>query len=307
MIPDVVVYVSSVANPHKHPRKTACLESFAIGVQQLGKHVLVERQGQYHPSQLAVILGWATASTKGGANIALRKQIILEQQRLGAHVMCIDASCFKYLDNHSSYLRYSIGGPYYDQANYANHNSTADQWNCIKRDLGVDLYPEQNNNGHVLICMQRDGGFSMKEINPILWLDQKIQQIRKHTNRPILIRPHPGTYQPKDLKDFVKYHRKPGITVANPLTSRLTDNLKQAQSAVFFNSSASVAAVCAGVPVFVDDSSCVSWSVANTDIAMINSPQRFDRTQWMYDLAAAHWTDQDGREGRIYQHFMPYL
>lgn len=301
---DVVVYVSSVANPHKHPRKVACLESFAAGVQRLGKRVLVEHHGQYHPSRLAVILGWATAATKGGANITLRKQIISEQHRSGAHVMCIDASCFKYLDNHSSYLRYSIGGPFYDQANYANQNSTNDQWNRVKKDLGVDLYPEQINNGHVLVCMQRDGGFSMKEINPISWLDQKIQQIRKHTDRPIMIRPHPGAYKPVD---FAKYHKQAGITIANPLASRLTDNLKQAQSAVFFNSSASVAAVCAGVPIFVDDSSCVSWRVANTDIAMINSPQRFDRTQWMYDLAAAHWTDQDGREGRIYQKFLPHI
>jgi hypothetical protein len=107
--------------------------------------------------------------------------------------------------------------------------------------------------------------------------------------------------------DFAKYHKQSGITVANPLISRLTDNLKQAQSAVFFNSSASVAAVCAGVPIFVDDSSCVSWRVANTNIAMINSPQRFDRTQWMYDLAAAHWTDQDAQTGRIYQKFLPHV
>ena len=95
--------------------------------------------------------------------------------------------------------------------------------------------------------------------------------------------------------------------MVNPADSRLTDNLRQAQSAVFFNSSASVAAVCAGVPVFVDDSSCVSWHVANKDIAIINQPQRFDRTQWIHDLAAAHWTDQDAQAGLIYQKFLPYL
>lgn len=304
MTPDVVVYISSVANAHRHPRKTACLESFAQGVRAFGGRVLVEHLNRYQPSTLAVILGWATPTTKGGANIALRKQIIDQQQRLGAYTMCIDASCFKYLDNTSSYLRYSIGGPFYDQANYANHNSSSDQWNRIKKDLGIDLQPEQVNHGHVLICMQRDGGFSMKTINPLAWLDQKIQQIRTHTNRPIVIRPHPGDYRPQQ---FEKYRTQLGITVVNPADSRLTDNLRQAQSAVFFNSSASVAAVCAGVPVFVDDSSCVSWHVANKDIAIINQPQRFDRTQWIHDLAAAHWTDQDAQAGLIYQKFLPYL
>jgi hypothetical protein len=76
---------------------------------------------------------------------------------------------------------------------------------------------------------------------------------------------------------------------------------------VFFNSSASVAAACEGVPVFADDSSCVAWSVANKDISKIESPETFAREQWIYDLAAAHWSDADARAGRIYQKFLPYL
>lgn len=98
---DVVVYVSSVANPQKHTRKIQCLESFAAGVQALGVSVVTEWEYQYTPSKLAVILGWATTNT-GGRNIALRKQIIAEQRVKGNHTMCIDASCWKYLDNHGS-------------------------------------------------------------------------------------------------------------------------------------------------------------------------------------------------------------
>mgnify|MGYP000020266290 CR=1 FL=1 len=37
--------------------------------------------------------------------------------------MCIDASCWKYLDNQGTYLRYSLNGPFYDRAEYANQNS----------------------------------------------------------------------------------------------------------------------------------------------------------------------------------------
>ena len=302
---DCVVYISSVANVNGHPRKLACLESFAAGVEHVGHRVHIERTNTYQPSRLAVILGWALPGSKGGSNVVLRRQIIAEQQRQGAHTMCIDASCFKYLDNHSQYLRYSIGGPFYDQANYANANSTQDQWQRICRDLGTRLDPDRTNQqGHVLICMQRDGGFAMKQINPIEWLDQKLAQIRTHSQRPIVIRPHPGAYHPRDFK---KYLQQPGLSVVDPVKSRLTDNLRNAWCAVFFNSSASVAAVCAGIPIFVDDSSCVSWAVANKDLAQIDNPQCFDRTQWIWDLAAAHWTDQDSEQGLIYQKFLPYL
>lgn len=308
MANDVVVYVSSVANPRKHARKIQCLESFAEGVKQSGDPVRVEWDHQYRPAKLAVILGWATTNT-GGPNIALRKQIIAEQARRAAYTMCIDASCWKYLDDVGTYLRYSLGGPFYDKAEYANHNSSADKWNEISARLNINLLPAvSSNNGHILVCMQRDGGFAMKTLDPMIWLENKIAQIRQHSNRPIVIRPHPGAYE---ARDFVKYHSKEYsrrlITVADPTKTKLLDNLKNAHAAVFFNSSASVAAACSGVPVFADDSSCVSWAVANKDIAQIERPVAFNRQQWIQDLAAAHWSDEDARAGRIYQKFLPYL
>jgi hypothetical protein len=301
---DCVVYISSVANVKKHSRKSECLESFATGVANSGGHVHVERDYVYTPARLAVMLGWATTNT-GGQNIVLRKRIIAEQRRRGLQTMCIDASCWKYIDDGSRYLRYSLGGPFYDRAEYANHDSDSNKWDEIRQALHIELQPPQSNpRGHILICMQRDGGFAMKTLDPLEWLAQKIQQIREHSSRQIMIRPHPGDYRPQD---FVQYHGRSDIKLVDPGTTQLTDNLNGAHAAVFFNSSASVAAVCAGIPVFVDDISCVAWAVANHDIAKIESPATFDRAQWLYDLAAAHWSDADAQAGRIWKKFQPYL
>ena len=306
-----MVYISSVANArnHKNARKIECLESFAQGVQASGGSVVVEWENRYTPSRLAVMLGWAATNT-GGRNISLRQQIIAEQRRTGNHTMCIDASCWKYLDNNSNYLRYSVGGPFYDRAEYANQNSDASKWIEISQRFGVKLKPiKTKKDGHVLICMQRDGGFAMKTLNPMSWLGEKIQQIRAVSNRQIHIRPHPGQY---DMAEFAAYTSKQGqrqnIVVIEPSQSRLVDNLQGAYAAVVFNSSASVAAVCEGVPVFADDPSCVSWAVANKNISLIeNISEFFPREQWIYDLAAAHWSDADAQAGRIYQKFLPYL
>ena len=163
---DAVVYISSVANPRKHSRKIECLETFAAGVKNSGGNVVVEWDHKYTPSRLAVMLGWATTNT-GGPNIALRKQIIAEQQRQGLKTMCIDASCWKYLDDQGTYLRYSIGGPFYDRAEYANHNSDDTRWMEISTRLNIKLNdaPVDRPDGHILICMQRDGGFAMKTLD----------------------------------------------------------------------------------------------------------------------------------------------
>ena len=301
---DCVVYVSSVANVKKHTRKTQCLESFATGVSASGGRVRVEHDYVYTPSRLAVMLGWATTNI-GGRNIALRKEIIAEQRRRGQHTMCIDASCWKYTDEGSRYLRYSLNGPFYDRAEYANRNSDNTKWNEIQQALHIELKDTQTNSqGHILICMQRDGGFAMKTLAPLEWLAQKIQQIRKYSKREIVIRPHPGDYRPQE---FAQYRGRSDIKLVDPENTQLVDNLNGAHAAVFFNSSASVAAVCAGIPVFADDVSCVSWKVANQDIAQIESPTTFAREQWLYDLAAAHWSDADAQAGRIWKKFQPYL
>ncbi len=81
----------------------------------------------------------------------------------------------------------------------------------------------------------------------------------------------------------------------------------KAHAAIFFNSSSSVAAVCEGIPIFIDDDSCVAKDVANKNLERIENPEMFDREQWVWDLAAAHWSDEDSREGKIYRKFIPYL
>lgn len=300
---DCVVYVSSVANVKKHSRKSQCLESFAAGVTHSGGQVRVEYDYVYTPSRLAVMLGWATTNT-GGRNITLRKQIIAEQRRRGYHTMCIDASCFKYLDDSGTYLRYSLDGPFYDRAEYANTNSDATKWQEIQRSLNIQMKPQRISHGYVLIGMQRDGGFSMKTLNPIDWLTGKIQEIRKYTSREIVVRPHPGKF---NMSEFAQFQNRNDVRVIDPTQSTLLENLQSAHSAIFFNSSASVAAALEGVPVFVDDASAVTWSVANHNIAQIESPAVFDRQQWIQDLAAAHWSDQEAQAGSIWQKFQPYL
>ncbi len=297
---DVIVYKSSVLNLNKHPRKESCLQSFADGAKLLGANVHVENSYKYTPSKLAVILGWVTQD-KTTPNVLLRQQIVEEQKKIGGRTMCIDAGCWKYADLENRFLRYSLDGPFYDQAEYANKHSDSKPWKKISKSLQIDIKPWRTKGRHILICMQRDGGFSMKNLDPVVWLDQKIKEIRQYTDRPIIIRPHPG--KPQDFSKFVQSN----ITVMDSKSVPLTHSMHKAWAAVFFNSSSAVAAICEGIPIFIDDSSCVAKAVANMSIKNIENPEMFERDQWLFDLAAAHWNDDDGKTGRIYQKFRPFL
>lgn len=300
---DVAVYFSS-ANLND-PRKNSSLESFSEGAKKLGLLVGdVYNQRQLVKSRLAIILGWHSPYSKKSILNDTRKNIIDFQKNTGGKIMPIDAGCWKYCDSKNEYLRYSLDGVFYDQSNYANKNSTPDRYNIIKTKLNIDLLPWKKEGEHILLLMQRDAGWSMKGLKPLNWVAQKVEEIRKHSNRKIVVRPHPVGTKSDELASLKTMR---GVEVTDYTNTSIRDDLKNCYAAVVFNSSSGVAAIMEGVPLFVDDKSSVCYSVSNTDINLINTPIYPEREQWLYDLAACHWSDDDARNGLIYKKFEQFL
>ena len=297
---DVVVYLSSLPKIADHNRKVEVLQAFADGSRSQGARVLLQKLPQVVDCRLAVILGWVGTKISG-PHIQLRQDVINRQRQHGNHVMPIDGSCFKFVDVDSYFLRYSLNGVFYNKNNYANANSNDSKWNQIQHKLNLELKPWRSHGDHVLVCLQRDGGWSMKGTDMSLWTHRTIKHLRSITQRPIVIRPHP-----KHKMDLSELTALPGVRSSVDGCS-LQQDLANAWAAVFCNSSSSVAAVLAGIPVFADDDDCVAWAVANQDLGSIETPNMPDRTQWLNDLSAAHWTDHESQTGKIYQRFLSFI
>lgn len=296
---DVAVYLSSLPRIADRNRKVDVLQAFAKGAQAAGANTILQTQYSTVPARLAVILGWV-GTTIAGPHIQVRRTAIDEQSRLGRKIMSIDGSCFKFADPGSIFLRYSLDGVYYNTNNYANSNSTDAKWNIVKQRLNLTLQPWRANGQHILVCGQRDGGWAMKGIDMPVWTVETVKQIRQHTDRPIVVRPHPKN--PINANLFRNF-----VNVKLSTNASLQQDLHNAWASVFFNSSSCVASVLAGVPVFASDPDCVAWSVANSDLAQIEKPLTPSREQWLWDLSAAHWTDDESRAGLIYTKFKPFL
>ena len=296
---DVVVYLSSL---HKQTpgRKVDTLTAFADGAKLQGARVHIEKQYVIQPAKLAVILGWPSP-IQTTENIKLRAKIVEHQKQQNNHIMAIDANCFKFKDLDSKYLRYSVNGVDYDSSEYANKNSDASRWNILSRDIGLDIKDWKRDGEYILFLIQRDGGWSMKGQSPVEWTRQKIEAVRKVSNLPIVLRPHPGKIA--DLTPLLR----PGVTISDSIKVPIEHDLRRAKAAFVFNSSSGVASILEGVPLWVDDSSSVCWDVANYNIGDINYPRLIDRNQWINDLAACHWTDQESRQGLVYKQFLPYI
>ena len=297
---DVVVYLSSLPRIADRNRKVEVLRSFSEGAESQGFKTLLQDQRQVIPARLAVILGWVGASIRG-SHIQLRQDVIDQQARSGHKIMSIDGSCFKCADLNNVFLRYSLDGVYYNTNNYANQHSDASHWTKISRTLGLNLLPWRQSGRHILVCLQRDGGWSMKGTDMAQWATKTVTHLRRVTQRPILIRAHPKA--PVDLRHLLAL---PNVSQSLPGSS-LQDDIRGAWASVFFNSSSCVASILAGVPVIAQDEDCVAWAVAEHDLNKIESPHMPDRQQWLHDLSAAHWTDEQSKQGLIMKKFQSWL
>ena len=145
-------------------------------------------------------------------------------------------------------------------------------------------------------------GWSMDGLSVINWLHVLLQDLRRFTDRKVLVRFHPGD---KKMSKHVQQLRAIGhkVDISSP-TSTLLKDLHDAYAVISYNSSPAVIAAIEGVPIFVlDPNRSQSSEVANRYIRDIESPcYDFDREAWLRRLAMFHWTLSEVRSGECWRH-----
>jgi len=153
--------------------------------------------------------------------------------------------------------------------------------------LGLSFAPWKNTGEHILLCSQHERSEQWRTMPPSdVWVNQTIEQIREHTDRPIRIRSHPRFPLRRPFK------QQNSILSHVPFMA----DLNTAWAVVNHCSNPGIEAVINGVPAFVSQISLAA-PVANTDYSMIETPLRPDRTQWGNDLAWTEWTQQEMLDG----------
>ena len=129
------------------------------------------------------------------------------------------------------------------------------------------------------------------------WFDQQITEIRKYTDKPITIRPHPRN----NVLIDVKKHKN--VNIVRPVKDRstyddtdLTERLKSAWAVVSHSSNPAMTAVFSGIPVYVSEAS-LSHDVGNNSYENILNPKMPDREQWANKLAYTEWWIDEIEQG----------
>ena len=155
--------------------------------------------------------------------------------------------------------------------------------------LGLQLKPWRNDGEYILICGQHDKSLQWKNMPRMSnWFLNTYDEVRKHTDRPIIFRPHPRCrleHIERGLRYVVRQEPRHIAGTYDDFDMGF-DNI---WATISHSSNPGCHSILQGVPAFVSPSS-LAYPVAN-DIDFlhdIENPLMPDRIQWRNDYA---WTE----------------
>jgi len=288
--------------------KLDTLRYFAQGVNAQGDQGIIESNMTYQPSEVAVILGWVHEHGKTAAHLQFRQEILDGQRATGGRTVIADSNLFLYRDrsNPGYWLRYSYDGIFASTGEYCDGEPDPDRWAQIQAQCGVQLRPWRQKGDHILICLQRDGGWSMVGWDVVDWAIKNIMEIRKYSDRPIRIRPHPGDKKASKYCDrIMKLCAGRGLVRVSISTQGhgLMDDFAGCWAVVNHNSSPGVAAAIEGIPVILTDPErSQARDVATQGINRIENPLMPDRAAWINRISQFHWSHAELQSGACWAH-----
>jgi hypothetical protein len=302
-----VAYYGGIPPTNNNPEKPLILDNFLAGVRTVGDTAIAHQGMNAIPCDVALIQGFVHEHGKSAPHLQLRHNAVLLQKNNNRRSLIVDSNLFLYADpnNTKTYLRYSFDGVFPTTGFYFDQDIDPTRWANISRDLNISLKPWRTQGDHILICLQRHGGWSMGGLSVQTWLDQTITQIRQHSrDRRIVVRTHPGD---KKIKSILKIYGK-GVQLST--NERLVDDLRGAWATVVYNSSPSIASIIEGIPAFVTDPNpqrSQSYKIANTDLGRLENPEMPDRQTWIEKISMCHWNFEELRSGAAWIFFKRYI
>ena len=180
------------------------------------------------------------------------------------------------------------------EADFANQNVDGERW----KKFNIKLEPWKQTGDKIVICGQHSNSHQWRNNPPMTtWFDQQITEIRRHTEKPIVIRPHPRNSVGLNTSKYKN------VKIVTPQRDRstyddtdLADRLKSAWAVVSHSSNPAMTAVFSGIPVYVSEAS-LSYEVGNMSYENINNPNMPDRQEWANKLAYTEWWTDEIAQG----------
>lgn len=158
--------------------------------------------------------------------------------------------------------------------------------------LGVNLSPvQENRRGEILVACQRHESLQWEGMPPLAaWCESMVNKIRQHTNRRIIVRPHPRS--PFTFKMSNIIFEKP---LPVPNTYDDFNIFYKYHCVINHNSGPAIQAAIQGTPVLCDPSSLAAPVSINWN--NLEDPHLPNRDEWFLKLCHTEWTVDEIAQG----------
>ena len=180
--------------------------------------------------------------------------------------------------------------------------------NARSNALGLLLKPWRTDGEYILICGQHDKSLQWQGMPSMSnWLMQTISEVRKHTDRPIIFRPHPRRPLPHIEKEFKNVYRQDPQHVKDTYDD-FDMGFDNVWATISYSSNPGIHSIIEGVPAFVSTHSLAYPAGNDIDfLHTIEQPLMPDRTQWLNDYAHTEYTIEEIAAGLPLKNLTPKL
>ena len=162
--------------------------------------------------------------------------------------------------------------------------------------LELKVKPWRKDGEHILICGQHDKSLQWRDMPRMSqWVMNTIETIQKHSDRPIVFRPHPRCRLDAIEHQYRNVYRQEPRKIEGSY-----DDFDMGFDNVFctisWSSSPGIHSVINGVPAIVGPSS-LAYDVAGHDLNLIEYTQTPDRFKWLNNYAWTEFTVEEIASG----------
>jgi len=206
-------------------------------------------------------------------------------------------------------FRVGVNGFLWDDANWGFEHINHDRSKKVFERNGYDPnVPWKQDGEYILLCMQKVGDASLRGADVFQWTEDTVNNIRNHTDRKIIIRPHP-LYRKSSLHNTLKekvltvadvHWQEADVTKSNFVP--IVEQLKNAWCTVTYSSGTGIDAVINGIPNVACDTGSMVYEVSSKEISEVESPFTGDKTEWANKISHCQWSIDEFESGECWEH-----
>lgn len=223
---------------------------------------------------------------------------ITEHRKAGRKILSLDSALFstyirRFLASSETYM-FRVGyGDCTGEGNYLNENSSKERYERFKTEFKfTERSPQSDNTKPILFALQSEKGWMYNNEEPyFVWAKNTIAELRRYTDRTIVLKPHPNT--DRYPVEWIKAGFTNIEVLGQDRTRRdIIDDFQGVGAVVTHSSSAACESIVEGIPTFALDKRCVVYDACEHDFSKINNLQAIDwskREQTLWNWANTSW------------------